>query len=200
MLAVPALALPFLATTRAHAADSVLGVRSLGDDKAPVTVTEWYSLTCPHCAAFDRESMPQIRKELIETGKVRIVYGDFPLDQVALTAAVVARSLPPERYVPFIEALFASQDRWAFARGVNNTDEIAKMAALAGMSRAAFDTAVANNALRSAILAAQDEAQRIFQVDSTPSFIFNGPGASNRKQAGGLSPEAFAKMASDAAG
>jgi protein-disulfide isomerase len=200
LLAVPALALPFLATSRAHAADSILGVRSLGDDKAPVTVTEWYSLTCPHCAAFDRESMPQIRKELIDTGKVRIVYGDFPLDQVALTAAVVARSLPPQRYVPFIEALFASQDRWAFARGVNNTDEIAKMAALAGMSRAAFDTAVANNDLRSAILAAQDEAQRIFKVDSTPSFIFNGPGASNRLQAGGLSPEAFAKLVSDATG
>jgi protein-disulfide isomerase len=200
LLAVPALALPFLATSRAHAADSILGVRSLGDDKAPVTVTEWYSLTCPHCAAFDRESMPQIRKELIDAGKVRIVYGDFPLDQVALTAAVVARSLPPQRYVPFIEALFASQDRWAFARGVNNTDEIAKMAALAGMSRAAFDTAVANNDLRSAILAAQDEAQRIFKVDSTPSFIFNGPGASNRLQAGGLSPEAFAKLVSDATG
>jgi protein-disulfide isomerase len=200
LLAVPALALPFLATSRAHAADSILGVRSLGDDKAPVTVTEWYSLTCPHCAAFDTESMPQIRKDLIDTGKVRIVYGDFPLDQVALTAAVIARSLPPERYVPFIEALFASQDRWAFARGVNNTDEIAKMAALAGMSRAAFDTAVANNALRAAILAAQDEAQRIFKVDSTPSFIFNGPGASNRLQAGGLSPEAFAKLVSDATG
>ena len=200
LLAVPALALPFLATSRAHAADSILGVRSLGDDKAPVTVTEWYSLTCPHCGAFDRESMPQIRKDLIETGKVRIVYGDFPLDQVALTAAVVARSLPPERYLPFVEALFASQDRWAFARGINNTDEIAKMAALAGMSRAAFDTAVANNDLRSAILAAQDEAQRIFKVDSTPSFIFNGPGASNRLQAGGLSPEAFAKLVSDATG
>jgi protein-disulfide isomerase len=200
LLAVPVLALPILATSRAHAADAILGVRSLGDDKAPVTVTEWYSLTCPHCGAFDRESMPQIRKDLIETGKVRIVYGDFPLDQVALTAAVVARSLPPERYLPFVEALFASQDRWAFARGINNTDEIAKMAALAGMSRAAFDTAVANNALRSAILAAQDEAQRIFHVDSTPSFIFNGPGASNRMQAGGLSPEAFAKLVSDATG
>jgi protein-disulfide isomerase len=68
------------------------------------------------------------------------------------------------------------------------------------MSRAAFDTAVANNALRAAILAAQDEAQRIFKVDSTPSFIFNGPGASNRLQAGGLSPEAFAKLVSDATG
>jgi len=200
LLAAPVLALPFLATPRAHAADSILGVRSLGDDKAPVTVIEWYSLTCSHCAAFDRESMPQIRRDLIETGKVRIVYGDFPLDQLALTAAVVARSLPPQRYVPFIEALFASQDRWAFARGVNNTDEIAKMAALAGMSRAAFDTAVANNELRAAILAAQDEAQRIFKVDSTPSFIFNGPGASNRMQAGGMSPEAFAKLVSDATG
>jgi len=200
LLAVPALALPFLATSRAHAADSILGVRSLGDDKAPVTVTEWYSLTCPHCAAFDRESMPQIRKELIDAGKVRIVYGDFPLDQVALTAAVVARSLPPQRYVPFIEALFASQDRWAFARGVNTTEELAKMAALAGLSGEAFTAAINDQALRTAILQGQDEADKIYHVDSTPSFIFNGPGAKDRKESGGRPFDEFAKLVAAAAG
>ena len=82
-------------------------------------MNEFFSLTCTHCAAFARETMPQVKKDLIDTGKVRWVFHDFPLDQVALTAAMVARYLPPDRYEPFINALFASQDRWAFARGVN---------------------------------------------------------------------------------
>ena len=72
--------------------------RTLGDAAAKVTVMEFFSLTCTHCAAFARETMPQIEKELIAPGKVRFVYRDFPLDQVALTAAMVARYLPPDRY------------------------------------------------------------------------------------------------------
>ena len=72
--------------------------RTLGDAAAKVTVLEFFSLTCTHCAAFARETMPQIEKELIAPGKVRFVYHDYPLDQVALTAAMVARYLPPDRY------------------------------------------------------------------------------------------------------
>ena len=120
---------------------------------------EFFSLTCTHCAAFARETMPQIEKELITPGKVRFVYHDFPLDQVALTAAMVARYLPPNRYYPFVNALFANQDRWAFARGVNSTDELWKMAALAGMSRPTFDQAIADTDLRDWILQ-QQQADR----------------------------------------
>ena len=85
-----------------------------------------------------QNEVTQVKKELVETGKIRFVFHDFPLDQVALTAAVVARHLPAASYDPFVSALLASQDRWALARGVNTTDELAKMAALAGLSRAAF--------------------------------------------------------------
>jgi protein-disulfide isomerase len=178
----------------------VIAERGIGDASAKVVATEWYSLTCPHCAAFSRQAMPQIKEELVKTGKVRIVYGDFPLDQVALMAAMVARTLPNERYVPFVEALLASQDRWAFARGVNQTEELAKMAALAGMPRPAFNAAIANNELRNAILAGQSDAEKTYKVDSTPTFIFNGPNARNRKEAGGQSPEAFARIVAEAAG
>jgi protein-disulfide isomerase len=196
LLALPALALvPTLAC-----ADTLIAERGIGDASAKVVVTEWFSLTCPHCAAFSKQALPQIREELVKTGKVRIVFGDFPLDQVALTAAMVARSLPAERYVPFIEALLASQDRWAFARGVNQKEELAKMAALAGLSRPAFDAAIANQELRSAILKDQDEAEKIYKVDSTPTFIFNGPAAHNRKEAGGQTPEAFARIVAEVAG
>ena len=118
--------------------------RSIGDAGAKITAQEYFSLTCTHCAAFARETFPQIKSELIDTGKLRWVFYDFPLDQVALQAAMVARYLPADRYEPFVMALFANQDRWAFARGVNTTDELWKTAALAGMSRASFDQAIAD--------------------------------------------------------
>jgi protein-disulfide isomerase len=184
----------------AQAGDQRMTERAIGKPDAPVTVIEFSSLTCPHCAAFARDTMPQIKSQLIDTGKLRMVFGDFPLDQVALTAAMVARSLPPERYEPFCAALFASQDRWAFARGVNSTDELAKMAALAGLSRDAFNTAIADQPLRDWILKQQDEAGKTYQVDSTPTFIFNGPAEKNHREAGARPYDDFARLVAAAAG
>jgi protein-disulfide isomerase len=198
LLAAPALA---LAPRLARADDDPrLAPRFVGSPGAPVAVTEWFSLTCPHCARFARDTLPQIRKDLIEPGKLRYGYGDFPLDQVALTAAMVARTLPAARYEPFILALLSSQDRWAFARGVNNTDEIFKMAALAGMNRASFDAAIADTKLRDAILAAQDTAQKTFKVDSTPTFIFDGPTQKSRNASGEMSFDAFAQVVKEVGG
>jgi protein-disulfide isomerase len=180
--------------------DTKMAERGIGRQDAPVRVTEWFSLTCPHCAAFHKETMPRVRTELVDTGKLRMIFRDFPLDQVALTAAMIARSLPVDRYEPFVAALFASQDRWAFARGVNTTEELAKMAALAGLSGEAFTAAINDQALRTAILQGQDEADKIYHVDSTPSFIFNGPGAKDRKESGGRPFDEFAKLVAAAAG
>jgi protein-disulfide isomerase len=183
------------ATTDPRMAD-----RALGKTDAPVSVMEWFSLTCPHCAAFHRDTFPQVRAQLIDTGKLRMVFKDFPLDQVALMAAQVARSLPPERYEPFCAALFASQDRWAFARGVNSKEELAKMAALAGLARPAFDAAVGDDGLKAAILAVQDQGDKFYHVDSTPSFIFNGPAEKDHREAGERTYDEFAKLVSAAAG
>src|SRR3978361_954378 len=133
---------------RAQPADPRMAERSLGSDDAKVVVTEWFSLTCTHCAAFQKETFGQVRAKLIDTGRLRYVWRDFPLDPIPLTAAMVARALPPERYEPFITALLASQDRWAFARGVNSTEELAKFAALAGLSRARFNAAIGDAALK----------------------------------------------------
>jgi protein-disulfide isomerase len=154
---------------------ALLGERSFGDPKAPVTVLEFFSLTCTHCAAFSREVMPDITAKLIDTGKLRFVYHDYPLDQIALTAAMVARALPPERYEPFVSALFASQDRWAFApEGGNSTEALAKMAALAGLGRPAFDAVVANDALKQAILTQQQQATDMYKIEATPTFMCHG--------------------------
>lgn len=170
-----AAALPFLPRhAMAQAPDAKLGERSMGPADAKVVVEEWFSLTCTHCAEFQKATFPQVKKALIDTGKIRYVWRDYPLDQVALAAAAVARALPPERYEPFVSTLLGTQDRWAFARGVNSLEEIAKIAALAGMPRAAFDAAVNDAAMKQAILAAQDQAEKKLGVNSTPSFLFNG--------------------------
>ncbi len=180
--------------------DPILGVRAIGSASAPVVVQEFFSLTCSHCAAFHRTTMPQVKKDLIETGKLRFVFQDFPLDQIALTAAAVARALPEASYEPFTSALLASQDRWAFARGVNTTEEIFKIAALAGMSRQAFDAAIANEAMKTAILKAREEFTRTYDIQATPSFVFNGPGAKNVKESGARPFDDFARLVKQAAG
>ena len=165
---------------RAQPSDPRMAERGMGQADARVTVVEWFSLTCTHCAAFQKETFPKVRENLINTGRVRYVWRDFPLDQVALTAAMVARALPPERYEPFITVLLGSQDRWAFARGVNSTEELAKYAALAGLSRAGFDAAIGDAGLKRAILTDQEVGEKKFGVNSTPSFVMNGktiPGA-----------------------
>ena len=168
------------ARSLAQDADPGLAERSLGAADAKVIVNEWFSLTCSHCADFQKTTFPMVKAKLIDTGRIRYIWRDFPLDQVALAAAMVSRALPPERYEPFITTLLATQDRWAFARGVNPTEELAKLAALAGMPRKTFDATLANEGLRTAILAAQDEADKVQKVASTPTFVINGrllPGA-----------------------
>jgi protein-disulfide isomerase len=167
--------------------------RAVGSQTAKITVEEWFSLTCIHCAHFAQETFPQVTKDLIKPGKVRWVFRDFPLDRVALQAAMVARALPPERYEEFILALFASQDRWAFAPGVDYTKELWDMAALAGMTRPTFDAAITDNALQDWILARQSAAEKKYGIDATPSFVING-----KKYSGEMSYADFVKLLPDA--
>ncbi len=162
-------ALPALA----QESDPRLTDRTLGDPKAKVVVQEFFSLTCTHCANWAKTVFPQVETNLIKTGKVFYVFRDFPLDQVALTAAMVARALDPARYVPFVLALFSSQDHWAFDRNVDTNEEIYKLAALAGMPRATFDATLKDDKLRTAILTAQDAASKKYNVNSTPTFVIN---------------------------
>ena len=186
-------ALTGLTPAFARAEDPRLTERAIGNPDAKARVIECFSLTCTHCAAFALGTFPEVKAKLIDTGKVFYSFRDFPLDQVALLAAMVARALPAARYEPFINALFASQDRWAFAQGVNSTDELWKMAALAGMSRTTFDATVADTAFRDAILAMQKADGTRWNIDSTPTFVING-----EKHAGEMDYEAFSKLIPDA--
>ena len=157
-----------------------LDERSLGRADAPVTAIEYFSLTCSHCGAFHRDTWPRVKRELVDTGRVRMVFRDFPLDEISLRAHAVARSFPADRYEPFVSALFATQDRWAYARGVDHKAEIGKIAALAGMSADTFNAAWTDDALARAILEARQKGEAEHQVSATPTFIIGAqklPGA-----------------------
>ncbi len=156
----------------AQAPDPRLSERSMGNASAPVTVLEFFSLTCSHCGAFHRDTWPRVKAELVQAGKIRMVWRDFPLDQVALRAHAVARAFPEDRYEAFISALFATQDRWAYARGADHKAEIGRIAAVAGMSPAAFEAAWSDDELARAILAAAQQGGREFNVQATPTFVF----------------------------
>lgn len=167
--------------------------RAVGQAGAPVTVIEYFSMTCSHCATFHRDVYPQVKRDLIEPGRVRLVWRDFPLDQVALAAAVTARALPPERYEAFLGTLMASQDRWAYALGGSPVDEIGKLAALAGMPRDRFEAVQRDEGLRRAVLEMRLAGEREHRVQATPTFVFNG-----RVHGGNASYERFAQLVAEA--
>ncbi len=178
------------AVSPARAADeSAQTERSVGSPDAKVVVQEFFSLTCSHCAAFAATTYPVVKSALIDTGKIRWVFQDYPLDQVALQAAQVARYLPPDRYAAFVDALLATQDRWAFARDVNRTEEIWKTAGLAGMNRATFDKAIADDGLKTWIIRQQQAFTDKWKIDSTPSFVIDG-----KKHVGEMNFDAFRKL------
>ena len=179
------------------AADPRLSERAVGRPDAPVRVVEYFSLTCSHCATFHRDTLPQVKQRLVEPGAIRFVYRDFPLDRLALAAAVVARSMPAERYEPFVGALLGAQDRWAFNRGADPMEELAKMAALAGMARPQFDAALRDEALARAIMEGVQAAEREHGVRSTPSFVF-GPDGRSKTQAGAVGFERFQQRVEEA--
>ena len=85
--------------------------RILGKPEAPITIVEYASLTCPHCAHFANDVLPEIKKAWIDTGKARLVLRDFPLDEPALRAAMIARCAPPDRYYAFADTFFAAQEK-----------------------------------------------------------------------------------------
>jgi protein-disulfide isomerase len=157
--------------------EAMLAERSLGKADAPVTVIEYFSLTCSHCASFHRETLPRVKSDLIDAGKLRLVMNDFPLDQPGLLAAMIARALPADRHAAFIDVLLRSQPQWVRQSFV---EDLAKLAALAGMSRETFDAAMRDQALQRGVLEIRLRGEQEHKVNATPTFIFNNrvPGVS----------------------
>ncbi len=146
--------------------------RVLGDSNALVTIIEYSSLTCPHCAALHRDALPQIRKTWIAEGKAKLVFRHFPLDNLALRAAAVANCIEGERHFSFLDVLFKSQRRWTKAS--DPIKAIGQMARLAGLSKDKFDTCVNDQAEMDRILARRQDGVQTYGVQSTPTLIING--------------------------
>ncbi len=170
------MAAPVLA--RAATPDPRMVQRAEGPENAKNQVQEWFSFTCPHCARFAADTFPDIKAKLIDTGKLRYVFCEFARNKLDVAAGLVARSLPASRYEPFVFALFASQAQWAFNNEVDPMDELAKMAALAGMPRDTFNKVTTDEALRQAMQDDQTAAETKYNIDSTPTFIINGKSVS----------------------
>jgi protein-disulfide isomerase len=153
---------------RAHAPS--LGERSLGSPEARVVVIEYASLTCPHCAQFHIRSLPQIRKTYIETGKVLWIFREFPLDELAMAASMLARCLPEDGYFPALDVLFREQKTWT---GPEPRKELTRLMLAAGMGQQAFDACIARSDLADAIYNIAKTGQQ-FGVKSTPTFFVNG--------------------------
>jgi protein-disulfide isomerase len=147
-----------------------LGEMALGDEKAPVTIIEYASMTCPHCAAFHATTFPELKKRYIDTGKVRFIFREFPLDQLALAAFLLARCAGPDKYFPMIDTLFQQQREWVTQKPLGPLMAIAKQA---GMSETAFNECLQNQKLVDGIEDVRQRAMKL-KVESTPSFFING--------------------------
>lgn len=144
--------------------------RSLGDANAPVTIYEYASLTCGHCAAFHELVLPHVKTELIDTGNARLVYRDFPLNAAAVRAATLARCMPEPRFFPFISSVYQTQQSWAHGKDVEG--ELLKLAALAGLDEARAHACMNHETLELKTIEIMREAQMKYRLNSTPSFVF----------------------------
>lgn len=156
------------APARAEVPDP-LAERSLGAADAPVTIVEYSSLTCPHCATFHRETLPKIKKDYIDTGKARYVYSDFPLGRLALGASMIARCVEPQRYFGFLEMLFRGQQSWATSP--EPLKELERMARFGGLSERDFVACLDNRTLLQGLQERARMAQERHDINSTPTFV-----------------------------
>ena len=167
--------------------------RILGKPDAPITIIEYASLTCPHCAHFSVDVLPKLKEKWIDTGKAKLVLRDFPLDEPALRAAMVARCAPPDKFYAFAETLFADQQQWVLAKDYKAA--LARIALLGGMNKTTFDACLANKANEDKVLQSRLVAAQKLGVDSTPSFFING-----KKFSGAPEEDAFDTALTQAAG
>jgi len=166
--------------------------RILGKAEAPITIIEYASLTCPHCAHFDVTVLPKLKEKWIDTGKAKLILRDYPLDEPALRAAMVARCAPADRFYPLIDTFFAQQEQWVTSRDYRAALE--KLVKLGGMSDKEFKACISDKKLEDQVAQSRLVASQQLGVDATPTFFING-----KKFDGAPTVEAFDQALSVAA-
>ncbi|HET6376929.1 MAG TPA: DsbA family protein [Methylocella sp.] len=159
----------------------------LGASDAPVTIVEYASMTCLHCAAFHATTFPQLKKNYIDTGKVRFILREFPLDPLAAAGFMLARCAGDDKRNAIVDLLFAQQKNWAFVD--KPLDALAGLLKQTGMSQGSFDACLKNQALYDKIAKVHDRAAEKFGVSATPTFFING-----KRQRGEITPDALANL------
>ena len=158
----------------------------LGSDKAPVTIIEYASMTCPHCAHFSTDTFPELQKRYIDTGKVRYIFREFPLDPLSAAGFMLARCAGKDKFMPVVETLFAKQLDWMVQKPIEPLRAIAKQF---GFTEQSFDQCLANQHVLDGIQEVRDRAAEKLGVNSTPTFFVNG-----QKLTGDQSIDALAKV------
>ncbi|KQT49930.1 disulfide bond formation protein DsbA [Methylobacterium sp. Leaf456] len=193
-----ALLMPRLvADTLAQSADTAallqpgpLGDVWLGPADAKVTIIEYASLTCSHCAHFHKETYPVLKERYIDTGKVRFTLREFPLDPLSTAAFMLSRCDGNEKYYPISDLLFDQQQNWAFVRKPQSpVDALEQIVRQAGFSKEKFETCLKDQKTYGAINAVKTRGLETFKVESTPTFFINGT-----KYSGALSIEELEKI------
>jgi protein-disulfide isomerase len=163
----------------------------LGRADAPVTVIEYASLTCPHCGHWESQVFPQVKQDLIDTGKIRFVFRDYPLDGKALRAAQLAHCSGDDRFWGFLQAEFGSQTAWAF-NDRDPTDALVKIGKLGGLPEAQARACMEDDTLAKSILDSREQGETA-GVTGTPTFFING----RKEQVSEISYDAFVKLLHD---
>ena len=177
LLLAGAAAAALAAATPAFAVDEaeLLKPPALGDmalgagDGAKVTIVEYASATCPHCAAFHKDVWPKLKAEYIDTNKIRFIFREFPLNDAAMAAFMIARAAPKESYFPMLDVLFDTLDTWA----QNPAEGLLNIAKQAGFTEEKFNETLKNEQLARGIIAIRDDGVK-FGVKGTPTFFLNG--------------------------
>jgi len=164
------------------------GEITLGPPDAKVTVVEYASMTCSHCAHFTVDVWPEFKKKYIDSGKVHYIFREFPLDNLAAAASMLARCTGSDKTMPFIEVLFEHQKDWAFGEG-NPVPKLFEFAKQAGFTQESFDKCLTDQKLLDDITSGRTRAAEVFGVNATPTFFING-----KKLDGAPTIEAFDKV------
>ncbi len=152
---------------------------ALGSEDAPVTVIEYASMTCGHCRYFDENTWPELKKAYVDTGKIRFIMREFPLDPRA-TAAIMLARCSSDNYFPLVDVLFRRQDEWAGAPQEKAAEALFQTVKIAGFSQESFDACLKDQQLLDNVNATRKRAADDFGVEATPTFFINGkkyPGA-----------------------
>ena len=141
----------------------------LGNPQAPVTIIEYASMSCPHCAEFHNTTLARIKTEYVDTGKVKLIFREYPLNQPAVYGAIRARCSGPQRFFPFIEALFKQQAAWAAATDV--VGRLTQIGQIGGVTADQYQACLNDRTLTNQIIQTRLNGEQQFGVQSTPTFI-----------------------------